>query len=616
MQGNSLLEDLVIWDAAISLITDEDLWSKKGITKKNDKSYWVWQQTLWLENSEQLIMKLKYLHKKFFKETDNIQKKGYKWEIDNIEKDLIRIKCEEEVSRIQSQIDNFELKYKIHWGAMWDKEAKQLAKYHEGIYKIKKVEEKFKNDNIRPFFPWKLHFGEIFQERWWFDVVIGNPPYIQLQKNWWILWNMYENTWFKSFAKTGDIYGLFYEFSIQLLRKWWISTMITSNKWMRAWYWEKLREYFVNNTDPLILVDLWSDVFESATVDSNILILQKKKVEQFYLKWLDLSKEKEIKSIEKFNDKIVKITDLSKGSWVILSTVQLSIKRKIEKIWTPLKDWDIKINYWIKTWYNEAFIIDKQKKDELIAKDPKNAEIIKPLLRGRDIKKYYSDFAGLWLISTHNWYIDNNWNKISKVEINKYPVIKDYLDIYWDEILKRYDKWDTPYNLRNCAYYKEFEKEKIVYSEIVQSPQFYHDMDSFYWEATVFILTWEYIKYLSCLLNSSFTFWVFRSFYAGWGLNDTWVRYKKKFLINLPIPKLIEQEQKPFIEKVDKIIEITKIEWYDYKNPPQEQMNLEKDIDVMVYKLYELTYDEVLIVDSEFWMGREEYEGINSNKSN
>ena len=136
-------------------------------------------------------------------------------------------------------------------------------------------------------------------------------------------------------------------------------------------------------------------------------------------------------------------------SWVILTPIEQSIKRKIEAVGTPLKDWDIQINYGIKTGCNEAFIIDEAKRAELIAADPKSAEIIRPILRGRDIKRYGYNFAGLYLIAAHNGVPEKD---IPRVNIDDYPAVKRHLDQYWDKISTRSDKGDTPYNLRSCAY--------------------------------------------------------------------------------------------------------------------------------------------------------------------
>ena len=129
----------------------------------------------------------------------------------------------------------------------------------------------------------------------------------------------------------------------------------------------------------------------------------------------------------------------------------------------PLSEWNLSINYGIKTGFNDAFIISTEKKDELIAADPKSAEIIRPILRGRDIKRYNYSFANLWLINVHNG-VKNK--KIPPISINDYPAIKAHLDQFYSKLAKRADKGDTPYNLRNCVYMNEFSKQKIVYREI------------------------------------------------------------------------------------------------------------------------------------------------------
>lgn len=134
---------------------------------------------------------------------------------------------------------------------------------------------------------------------------------------------------------------------------------------------------------------------------------------------------------------------------MISTSIERRIKEKIENIGTPLRDWEINIYRGILTGYNEAFIIDETKKNELIAADPKSAEIIRPILRGRDIKRYGTEFADLWIINTHNGLRDKG---IKALKIEDYPVIKSHLDKYFDQLQKRADKGDTPYNLRNCAY--------------------------------------------------------------------------------------------------------------------------------------------------------------------
>jgi hypothetical protein len=219
--------------------------------------------------------------------------------------------------------------------------------------------------------------------------------------------------------------------------------------------------------------------------------------------------------------------------------------------------WNLNIYRGVLTGCNEAFIIDGIKKDELIAKDPKSAEIIRPILRGRDIKRYGYDFANLWLINTHNGIKEKN---IKPIKIGNYPAIKHWLDvggiayngnIYrgYEQIENRADQGVTPYNLRNCAYMEDFYKQKIMYSEIVREPQFYlDDNGEFFPEATVFIMTGENLEYLIDILHTKAVTYFFKTFYAGGGLGEDGYRYKKKFLENLPIPKSIELFNKSDIQ--------------------------------------------------------------------
>ena len=161
----------------------------------------------------------------------------------------------------------------------------------------------------------------------------------------------------------------------------------------------------------------------------------------------------------------------SSDSWGILSPIEQRIKQKIEAVGVPLKEWDIQINYGIKTGCNEAFIINSDKRNEILANCKDEAErkrtegLIRPILRGRDIKRYGYNWAGLWLINTHN----GIKGRIPRIDINDYPAVKAHLDQYWDKISKRADKGDTPYNLRNCAYMEDFDRPKLVYAELART---------------------------------------------------------------------------------------------------------------------------------------------------
>ena len=304
-----------------------------------------------------------------------------------------------------------------------------------------------------------------------FDIIIGNPPYIQLQNNGGELNKLYEPCGFQSFASTGDIYCLFYERGWQLLKGNGHLCFITSNKWMRAGYGEKLRTFFANNTDPKLMIDFGGvKIFESATVDTNILLYEKSKNTHHTRCAVTNKQNKDsINNLSVFVQQQGTFCDFSGGdSWVILTPIEQSIKRKIEAVGTPLKDWDINIYRGVLTGCNEAFIISTEKRNEILTncktedERKRTEDLIRPILRGRDIKRYGYEWADLWLINTHN----GVKGRIPRIRIEDYPAVKAHLDQFWDKIKDRADQGDTPYNLRNCAYLEDFSKPKAMWKII------------------------------------------------------------------------------------------------------------------------------------------------------
>jgi len=379
-------------------------------------------------------------------------------------------------------------------------QLKKLKLKSEQAHKEK--EEILNNVIYRNAFEWRFEFPEVLDDEGdfiGFDAIIGNPPYIQLQKMG-AMSEALQKVGYETFARTGDIYSLFYELGNNVLKKNGLLIFITSNKWMRAAYGESLRKFFAEKTNPLVLIDFsGNQIFDTATVDTNILMFSKQRNE---LKTQAcIVKEKLLKELSVFVSQNSVISKFENSdSWVILSSIEKQIKEKIERIGTPLKDWDISINYGIKTGYNEAFIISEEKRTELIEQDPKSAEIIRPILRGRDIKKYGYEFADLWLINTHNGIKEKG---IKPINIEDYPAIKKHLDQFRPQLEKRGDKGDTLYNLRNCAYMDDFSKQKIMYPNMTKFLPFYLDDKNFMQNDKSFMITGSNLYFLTAFLNSS-----------------------------------------------------------------------------------------------------------------
>ena len=438
-----------------------------------------------------------------------------------------------------------------------------------------------------------------------FDVAIGNPPYIQLQKEGGRLGNLYQDKGFDTFARTGDIYCLFYEKANQLLKNNGHVCFITSNKWMRAGYGKKLRDYFVTLTQPIQLLDMGPDVFD-ATVDTNILLFQKTVSDvpdAFRGVSLGADFDKQTGNIAQYlNDNGTTMEMPIKGEpWAILSSTELNLKRKIERIGIPLKDWDINIYYGIKTGCNEAFIIDKAKREQLIEQDPKSAEIIKPILRGKDIKRYQSNWAKLYLLfipwhfplhedSTITGASQNAEDQFSE----NYPVIYNHLLQFKDRLSKR-NRSETGisyewYALQRCAntYYPEFEKEKIVYPDIYRNPSFTVVTNNFYLSNTCYFIPTEKI-WLCGVLNSKTVEWYYSRLANTLGSGGS--RGFSIFMKQIHVPN-IDSDRKTLITNL--VNEILAAKGAD---PAADTSNLENEIDKLVYDLYDLTDDEIAIVE-------------------
>ncbi|WQW70798.1 class I SAM-dependent DNA methyltransferase [Helicobacter pylori] len=479
----------------------------------------------------------------------------------------------------------------------------------------KKLDDALSGGEYHNVFEWRFEFPEVLDDEGdfsGFDCIIGNPPYIR-QEHIKDLKPLLQKQYQDFYNSTADIYTYFFALSYHLLKEKGFSAFITSNKYARAKYGAKLREWLLKKTTIVSYMELNAlKVFESAAVDTSIMnfIKQTPFKESVFNYYEPTPNDKDdLKSTPYLP---MKQNALSTESFIFANAMLLDLRDKIESVGTPLKDWDIQINYGIKTGANEAFIIPTEKRDAILKncddaqKDEKGMserertkELIKPILRGKDIKRYSYEWAHLWVINTHNGYTSTLKSKIPPIDIEKYPAIKAHLDAHYDAIVTRCDQGDTPYNLRNCAYLEDFEKEKIVYGEIVQEPRFYLDngeceLGYFYAEATSFILTGEHLRYLLGMLHSKLITFAFKTFYAGGGLGESGYRYKKAFIERLPIPQITEKNQELARKITDGANQILALK---AKDPKANTQGLEKEIDALVYQLYHLTDEEIKIIE-------------------
>lgn len=446
------------------------------------------------------------------------------------------------------------------------------------------------------FFLWHTWFSEVFADGG-FDIVIGNPPYISLQNEGGSVGKPYEKADFSSFDRRGDIYCLFYEKGMQLLSPGGTLCFITSNKWMRAAYGEKLRGFLAEHTNPCLLIDFSGNkIFENATVDVNILLLEKA-ANAGQTEAVTLGKDFRL-SAENLSlyvhQHATRTAFSSSESWVILSPIEESIRRKIEAVGTPLKEWDIQINYGIKTGYNDAFIISTQKRDEILAacqtedERQRTEAVIRPILRGKDIKRYGYDWAGLWLIATFPTH---------QYDIEQYPAVKQHLLSFGMERLeqtgrsyvingevvkarkKTSGKWFETQD--SIAYWKDFEKPKIMYPNMTKYLPFAYDNRCFLTNQKCFIITGKHIAYLTAFLNSSIFKYCFRNAFPE--LQGGTRELSKVFFDKISVLQVDDETNERFIALVEDI---------QAAYTPQKA----KAIDALLFEVYGLSEEDKKVI--------------------
>ncbi|WQW43787.1 class I SAM-dependent DNA methyltransferase [Helicobacter pylori] len=487
-----------------------------------------------------------------------------------------------------------------------DKTDKVVGLEHFNRYVLTSYKDlQDENERYANALEWRFEFPEVLDDEGdflGFDCIIGNPPYIR-QEHIKDLKPLLEKQYKDFYNSTADIYTYFFALAYHLLKEKGFSAFITSNKYARAKYGAKLRELLLKKTTLVSYMELNAlKVFESAAVDTSIIhfIKQAPPKESDFKYYEPTPNDKE--NLKNTPSLLMRQNALSTESFIFANATLLDLRDKIESVGTPLKDWGIQINYGIKTGANEAFIIPTEKREEILnacktqEERERTERLIKPILRGKDIKRYSYEWAHLWVINTHNGYTSALKSKIPPIDIEKYPATKVHLDSHYDAIVTRSDQGDTPYNLRNCAYLEDFEKEKIVYPETSQGAYFVYENSGIFLEKTAFMIVSDAynLKLLTALLNSKLVTFYFKNFCGGCILGKSGYQYNKHALEKIPIPKITTKNQ----ELADKITALVdKILQSKAKDPKANTQELEKEIDALVYQLYNLTDEEIKIIE-------------------
>ena len=467
---------------------------------------------------------------------------------------------------------------------------------------------------------WRSTFAEVFEagdgREGGFDIVIANPPYHQLERDEGRLGNLYRRSGYRTLVPRGDIYQLFYERGCELLKPGTgILAYISSNSWLRAEYGRSLRSFFAERHTPLRWLDLGKDVFESAIVDSGVLLLRTGRAATQDAS----SRGDESGELEREQGFLAVDMDRLPGAdfppsdgewgrvrpngeepWSVLSPAEQRVMDKMRTRGAPLGKWGLSINYGIKTGYNDAFIIDGPTRETLIAEDPRSAEIIKPILRGRDVQRYRAQWAGKWLIlakfGSHE-YLASDYPAVHQHLVRHEARLQNRGQVRYSRSRTKgrsrgypgQHHWLELDNNPTDEFLQLFDEPKLLWIDLTERGRFTFEDEGMYALNTAYLLSGHSLKYLCAVLNSSLITWHMQNSALTSGTGTT--RWFGTVVERIPIPRIAADEQHSFVELVDRILEAKA---RDVGADTEEQ---EREIDRLVYELYGLTVEEVAAVE-------------------
>ncbi|MCX5814495.1 MAG: Eco57I restriction-modification methylase domain-containing protein [Proteobacteria bacterium] len=448
-------------------------------------------------------------------------------------------------------------------------------------------------------FDYNIFFSEVFDHREGFDIIIANPPYVR-QEGIKELKPMLSKEFGKFYCGTADLYTYFYKRGIDLLKSGGHLCFIAPNKFMRAGYGKNTRELLTGVVTPKTVIDFCDLPIFDATTYPSILLVEKRrpgpKETTLAATFTDAS---QLERLEEALDKkgfSMPVTSLRKEGWALEKPEVLSLMEKLRKAGTPLGEY-VKGRFYrgILTGLNEAFVIDETTKKRLIAEDPKSAELIKPWLRGRDIKRWKAEWAGLYLITipssaNRDWPWSNAKTEKAAHDVfeQHYPAIHCHLTQWEDKLRKRDDQGKYWWELRSCAYYEEFEGPKIIIPAITSGVEYAMNRDGFFSNDKTSICACDNPEYVCGLLNSTVLWWFIKQLAAT--RRGGYYEFKPMYVEQLPMLPATPFQQAPIIALVNQIL-------VDPDSP--DVSRLEAEINNLVYQLYNLTPDEIAIVEGK-----------------
>ncbi|MBT3368701.1 MAG: N-6 DNA methylase, partial [Nitrospina sp.] len=564
----SLSQDYIRLHQADALTKEKKILLDKDL-KKIHKSIKKLQQSLGNNGAHQpslflttqnKAVELKKLHDAFFDATRKPEKERLRQEIEKLTFELIRLTLREQGRE------------------------EALARIEGAI-----------RANTRPFFLWQLNFSDVFQGKGGFDVVIGNPPYVRHEgiKE---LKPQLKTEFGLFFRGTADLYTYFYKRGLDILHDQGHLCYIAPNKFMRAAYGGNTRKLLTTKATPGVVIDFGDLPIFDATTYPAILLLKKGRPEsKSKIRAATFTEEKEIHSVHKTltgKGFSMPVAALKQEGWNLEPPEVLALMDKLREAGKPLGEYvEGRFYRGVLTGFNKAFVIDEKIREQLLAEDPKSDELIKPWVRGRDIKRWQVVWAGLYVInipsSTNRqwpWSEAKSEEKARVIFQESYSAVYQHL-IQWEENLrKRDDQGKFWWELRSCAYHKEFEQPKIIWGNLATTPKFVIDYSASYVSAPANIIPINDL-YLLAILNTQLCRWVISLQAAV--RSGGFLEFKPMYVGNISIFPASTSQQASIIENVERILD----------DPQSSKVSaLEQEIDARVAHLYNLTEEEYNLI--------------------
>ncbi|MDB9341638.1 MULTISPECIES: class I SAM-dependent DNA methyltransferase [Cyanophyceae] len=483
---------------------------------------------------------------------------------------------------------------------------KKVTKLNNEIDKLKAEIDDIQNGQIyENSLEWRFEFPEVLDNKGefvGFDVVIGNPPYIR-QEEIKDLKPILQQS-YQCYTGIADLFVYFYELGLKLLKPKGDLTYISSNKYFRAGYGEKLRQLLTTTTTIHSLIDFGDfPVFEEAIAYPSIITLSNDKSDQNQVKALSWDKAKK-ENIAQFatvlnqSGVIISQENLNLDGWRLESSDIIDLLGKIRNAGTPLGEYvNGRFYYGIKTGFNQAFVVDQATRDKLINEHPSSAEVLKPFLRGRDVKRWCVEFANQYIIKIessenkkHPW-SDKPEKEAEKVLAITYPAIYQHFTQFREALIKRCDQGKFFWELRSCIYWEEFEQPKIIIPAIINNVEYAPDFSGYYSNDKTSICIPKNINYTLAILNSSLMWWFIQQIAAS--KQGGFFEFKPMYVSQIPIATATEPQRILLEQLVEQILTAKK------SDTQADTTALEAEIDQLVYQLYGLTAEEIQIIEDK-----------------